>query len=212
MEKEIILAPEELFYLAKTCGGDHLNYDYIAMVQHVGKKAEVLFDRCMTALEEKGLVEDNWGEITVTDLTETLLSPIWNGSFDATAALVTLGEDMTEQTLYFHRLDGRIIMCSRQADGLHISQVTEEDLIGLALSLMPMGYEQRPMPEDAVINAADPKQMILLKNVWSDGHEARIEQFYLIDDRICRKLGDEGYQIIDAQTFLGLALTVLGGR
>ena len=39
--KELILSPEEIYYIGKVSGGKYLDYDYIAAMQDIGKRGKI---------------------------------------------------------------------------------------------------------------------------------------------------------------------------
>lgn len=211
MFEELVLSPEELYYLAKACNGKHLNYDYITMMPDIQQRAAMYQDSCAVSLEKKGLVEDFWGEISVPDEVKAFLNPIWNGDFESSAARITLGEQPMRQIIYSHRLQDQFRLVIHQEDGIHILAADEAKLEMLAYSLMPGEYEKRSVPEETLISGTEPKEMILLKNILTNGERAIVEQFYLISGWICRQEAEKGYRILSAEDFYSIAVRVLKG-
>lgn len=211
MIEELVLTPEELYYLAKACHGKHLNYDYIAMIPDIQQRSSIYQDDCTASLEKKGLVEDFWGEVSVSEEAAAFLAPIWNDDFESSAAKITLGEQIVGQTLYIHRQNDQLRLVNRQEDGIHVLGLKEAELEALAYSLMPEAYETRSLPEETLITETHPKEMILLKNILTNGEAAAVEQFYLIDGWICRQEAENSYRILSAEVFYPIAVSVLKG-
>lgn len=211
MIEELILSPEELYYLAKACHGKHLNYDYIAMIPDIQQRGSIYQDSCTESLEGKGLVADSWGEVTVSEEAERFLAPLWNGEFESSAAKITLGDQIVGQTLYIHRQNDQLRLVNRQKDGIHILALQEEELEALAYYLMPDHYIDQALPEEMLISEMHPKEMILLKNIQTNGEAAMIEQFYLIGGWICRQESENSYRILSAEDFYPIAVNVLKG-
>ena len=52
--KELILSPEEIYYIGKVSGGKYLDYDYIAAMQDIGKRGKIKAQEILDGLERKG--------------------------------------------------------------------------------------------------------------------------------------------------------------
>ena len=57
--KELILSPEEIYYIGKVSGGKYLDYDYIAAMQDIGKRGKIKAQEILDGLERKGYAEED---------------------------------------------------------------------------------------------------------------------------------------------------------
>lgn len=209
---ELVLLPAELFLVSKLCNGSHLNYDYIAMLPDIQQRVAINKENCIRGLEEKGVVEDFWGEVTVKSKAKEFLAPIWDGNFDATVTIMETDELTVARTLYIHRLSNHIVLVSLMEDGLHIQAVQEDDLDEIVWSLIPNDYEKKTVPSDCYLRNKKPQQTIVFKNLLTSGERAVIESFYLVDGWICMDAEDSGYQIIMIEDYLSVACSILKGE
>ena len=58
--KELILSPEEIYYIGKASGGKYLDYDYIAAMQDIGKRGKIKAQEILDGLERKGYAEEDF--------------------------------------------------------------------------------------------------------------------------------------------------------
>ena len=49
--KELILSPEEIYYIGKVSGGKYLDYDYIVAMQDIGKRGKIKAQEILDGLE-----------------------------------------------------------------------------------------------------------------------------------------------------------------
>ena len=52
--KELLLSPEEIYYIGKVSGGKYLDYDYIAAMKDIGKRGKIKHQEILDSLERKG--------------------------------------------------------------------------------------------------------------------------------------------------------------
>lgn len=52
--KELLLSPEEIYYIGKVSGGKYLDYDYIAAMKDIGKRGKIKQQEILDSLERKG--------------------------------------------------------------------------------------------------------------------------------------------------------------
>ncbi len=80
MEKEIILTPEELYYLGTLLQAKYIDYAYVAAMDDIGQNYKLFEKETGAALVSKGiLLEDFSGNTEISEAAAGLLRPIFFG-------------------------------------------------------------------------------------------------------------------------------------
>ena len=53
--KELLLSPEEIYYIGKVNGGKYLDYDYIAAMKDIGKRGKINNRKFWIVLKERDM-------------------------------------------------------------------------------------------------------------------------------------------------------------
>lgn len=81
--KELILSPEEIYYIGKVSGGKYLDYDYIAAMQDIGKRGKIKAQEILDGLERKGYAEEDFlGNLEVEPACTEMLQPVYQGMYE----------------------------------------------------------------------------------------------------------------------------------
>lgn len=60
--KELLLSPEEIFFIGKEVKGKYLDYDYIAAMRDIGKQGKIRREEILAGLEKKAMPRRTfWG-------------------------------------------------------------------------------------------------------------------------------------------------------
>ena len=105
--KELILSPEEIYYIGKVSGGKYLDYDYIAAMQDIGKRGKIKAQEILDGLERKGYAEEDFlGNLEVEPACTEMLQPVYQGMYES--ELILREESGASVHYKFHHMENRI--------------------------------------------------------------------------------------------------------
>ena len=82
--KELILSPEEIYYIGKVSGGKYLDYDYIAAMKDIGKRGKIKQQEILDSLERKGYAQEDFlGNLEVEPACIEVLKPLYQGMYES---------------------------------------------------------------------------------------------------------------------------------
>ena len=111
--KELILSPEEIYYIGKVSGGKYLDYDYIAAMQDIGKRGKIKAQEILDGLERKGYAEEDFlGNLEVEPACTEMLQPVYQGMYES--ELILREESGASVHYKFHHMAGE-----RKREDLH---------------------------------------------------------------------------------------------
>ena len=106
--KELILSPEEIYYIGKVSGGKYLDYDYIAAMQDIGKRGKIKAQEILDGLERKGYAEEDFlGNLEVEPACTEMLQPVYQGMYES--ELILREESGASVHYKFHHMENRIL-------------------------------------------------------------------------------------------------------
>lgn len=209
--QEMILTPEELFFLGKMRKAKYLDYGYIQAMKDVRKNAGKAREEAGWALVEKGYAEEDFlGNITLLPEVEALTDPVFFGEFESNITLCTMGKPNIQQIWRLHFQDGKGVLSVFREDGIHLTPLSEEVLRGLIVSLLPEGAFDRELPKSLEVKKEGIHRLIAFKNNYI-GQRAEVKVFFEYDGYICCEMGDhtdliapadfcnEGYRILKGE-------------
>ena len=94
--KELLLSPEEIYYIGKVSGGKYLDYDYIAAMKDIGKRGKIKQQEILDSLERKGYAQEDFlGNLEVEPACIEILQPLYQGMYESELILrEEAGEDI----------------------------------------------------------------------------------------------------------------------
>ena len=212
MITELHLSPEELYYVAKMCGGDHLLYDYIAMMPDIQQRAAVLKEKAMAHLSAMSVIkEDVWGDITISEELIKFLHPVFFSTLDAQADIYQTEIPEKKQSYYFHWAGEQCVELFLYQDRLYLRSLTEEELDSLIVSFMPADYDERSLEELSGLNPEHLSRIMVFRNRDREG-TASICRYQIIDSWICVPLENNTYQILNPVEFCTQVKKILKGE
>ena len=144
--KELILSPEEIYYIGKVSGGKYLDYDYIAAMKDIGKRGKIKQQEILDSLERKGYAQEDF-------------QPLYQGMYESE---LILREEAGESVHYkFHHMENRItsVECRSQEYRIRV-----QDKEGIERMLSPL-LENNVQTEkkEAYIATDQAERSIILK-------------------------------------------------
>lgn len=175
MEPELIVSPEELFFLGKMVKAKYIDYAYISMMEDVGQARALAAQKAQRRLEEAGYMSESFsGDVEIKPEIRALLEPLFFGEFESTVTLCETGEKVQRVARIHSNKDGSVL-CVRREDMLHISRLTDDALAAMIVSILPAGYLDRDF-EKSLIKAEKLDRIIALKNDYA-GEKAEVKIF-----------------------------------
>lgn len=160
--KELILSPEEIYYIGKVTGGKYLDYDYIAAMQDIEKRGRIKEQEILDSLEKKGYAQEDFlGNLEVDPACIEILQPLYQGMYESE---LILREATGESVHYkFHHMENRItsVECQSQEYRVRAQDNMEIEQILSALFEKNVQTEER----EAYIAAAQAERSIILKGI-----------------------------------------------
>lgn len=111
MKKNIILTPEELYYMGTLLQAKYIDYAYVAAMGDIQQKREIYESETKESLVAKGvLMEDFSGNLEVESDVKKLLEPIFFGELESSIDVVYFVNDGRRfaQSKRFHFYEGQL--------------------------------------------------------------------------------------------------------
>ena len=112
--KELILSPEEIYYIGKVSGGKYLDYDYIAAMQDIGKRGKIKAQEILDGLE--------------------MLQPVYQGMYES--ELILREESGASVHYKFHHMENRITSVECHAQEYRVRAQDKEGIEKMLYSLL----------------------------------------------------------------------------
>jgi len=143
MKKEIILTPEELYFMGTQLQAKYIDYAYVAAMGDIQHRRGMYESESIINLAQKGLLmEDFNGDVEIMPLAREILEPVFFGDLESCidiASVVASGKKvMQKKRFHFH--EGRITAVTMQEDGIHLETADENQLKEWIASILHKGY------------------------------------------------------------------------
>lgn len=210
MIKEMIVSPEELFFLGKSMKAKYCDYDYIAMMKDISQNRAAAEADANRSLSEKGYVQEDFsGNVSLSEEILPLLNPVFFGEFEASASVYQSGNTQPEKTARIHRDEKSSTLCVQQGDGLHFSILTDEKMDDILDGMLPAGYSGKKQEElKAELGKVD--RVLALKNNYV-GERAEI-RIYLESEGTIFFESRQDVKAVSADAFCSEARRILRGE
>lgn len=215
MKKEIILTPEELYYMGTLLRAKYIDYAYVAAMDDISQNREIYESTARNGLAEKGiLMEDFSGNMEVDAETRHLLEPIFFGEWESaiTAACVEAEGRRAVYGRRFHFYEGRITASVIGPDGITLTDVDDSQLQAWIAGLLVRGYDAQP--EEIPVGSMDRTQISRIITVKSTevGKKAAVEIYVEYQGKLYREKQDGMAAAMSAKEFcLAVYRGVRGG-
>lgn len=158
--KELILSPEEIYYIGKVTGGKYLDYDYIAAMQDIGKRGKIKEQEILDGLERKGYAQEDFlGNLEVEPACIEILQPIYQGMYESE---LILREETGESVHYkFHHMENRITSVECQSQEYRVRVQDKKEIEKILYSLLEQ--EVQTGKREAYLATDQAERSIILK-------------------------------------------------
>jgi hypothetical protein len=210
MNPEIILTPEELYYVGKLLKAKYIDYVYIAAMKDIQQNAEAARQDIQRGLSGKGyLSEDFSGDIEIDEKVRTLVEPVLFGNFESSITICEIGETALVKSLRFHRNEKRTVLSVMGGDGLHISEISDDEMKSCVVSLLPKDYLQKTMETGQSVTRESITRVFAFKNMVV-GDRAEVKVFFESDGWLCYE-NENKVSVVEGGYFCDEAYRILKG-
>ena len=192
MERELILTPEELYYLGRILQAKYIDYAYVAAMNDIKQNFTLFEQEAKATLVSAGvLAEDFSGNVTIDQNALKILRPIFFGEVESSVDICCLGESNSVGVNKFHFYDGVATKVTGENGKLILATIDQVGIKEFVTKLLAESYDSvRTVVEDidqtritrfmAVKNILVGKTAIVKIYIESDGviyeeTESRIE-------------------------------------
>ncbi len=142
MEKQIVLSPEELYYLGTVLQAKYIDYAYVAAMNDIGQNYSLFENETKASLVRSGvLMEDFSGNLEVDGEALNLLKPIFFGEVETSIDVCELDAEESKVIVYkYHFFDDTITMVTGESGKLIIKGVDKLSIKELVSGLVPAEY------------------------------------------------------------------------
>ncbi len=141
MDKEMILTPEELYYMGRFLQAKYIDYAYVAAMGDIGHNFAMFEKETGNSLVASGiLTEDFAGNIEIDQKALAVLKPIFFGESETSLDICSISEKSSVSVCKFHFYDGAITMVTGFEGKLLIKAVDQTEIKALVEKVLPQDY------------------------------------------------------------------------
>ncbi len=209
MTKELLITPEELYYLGGFLQAKYIDYAYIAAMDDIGS-AYALFEReTKASLVASGvLMEDFSGNTEIDPIALDILKPVFFGEVETSLDVCMLGENPHVDVYKFHHCDGVITLVTGKDRKLLIKAVDDLMLKEIVNNLISEDY----VVETKSAESIDKKRITRLFAVkCSVVAGAATVNTYVESDGVIYRESENGIEQVSREDFANAVYDVLKG-
>lgn len=210
MIKELILTPEELYYMGRFLQAKYIDYAYIAAMSDIKQNFALFEKETFASLVSAGIImEDFSGNLEVDPNVIATLKPIFFGEVETSVDICFLGEINVVSVNKFHFYDGAVTMVAGDKGKLIIKSVDQMAIRGFVSNLLAENYDGK-FEAVETIDKEKISRFIVVKSV-NVGHTAIINT-YIESDGILYRENDGKIESITRDMFIDGAYDVIKGE
>lgn len=210
MDKEIVLTPEELYYLGKILQAKYIDYAYVAAMDDIGQNYSLFEKETGASLVSKGLLlEDFSGRTEISSNIMELLQPVFFGETETSIDICELGEKNSVTVMKYHFYDGAITMVTGKEKKLLIKKVDQFHIQEMISALVPENREYEPeivadLPREKIT------RFFALKSIHV-GKTSVVKTYIEADGKLYREKDAEHIESVPKETFVSDAYDIVKG-
>lgn len=152
MNKEIILTPEQLFFMGRLLQAKYIDYAYVAAMNDINQNFALFETEAKAALVSTGvLMEDFGGNVEVDPAVLSVLKPIFFGEIETSIDICSIGETNTVSMYKYHFHDGAVTEVTGEKGKLIIKSADQIAIRERVESLISENYAA----ENKVVDTID---------------------------------------------------------
>ena len=209
MEKELILTPEELYYLGSFLQAKYIDYAYVAAMGDIKRNYPLFEQETKASLVTSGiLTEDFGGSLEIDKSILEILRPIFFGEIETSIDVCYLGETNYVSVNKFHFYDGIATMVAGDNGKLVIKSIDQIAIKDFVTALLPETYDcETKIVQD--IDKTKITRFIATKNIVV-GKNATVKT-YIEADGIIYQETENGIESITRNDFISSVYDIVKG-
>lgn len=129
MKKEVLLTPEELYFLGRTLQAKYIDYAYIAAMHDINHNFSLFESETKASLVAAGiLMEDFSGDVEIDKDVLAVLKPIFFGETETAVDICFIGQQNAISVTKYHFLDSTITCVTGKDQKLSIKATDKVEI------------------------------------------------------------------------------------
>lgn len=209
MNKEIVLTPEQLYYMGRVLQAKYIDYAYVAAMKDINQNFSLFETEAKASLVSAGiLMEDFGGNVEIDPTVVQLLKPIFFGETETSIDIYSIGETNTVAVCKYHFYDGAVTMVTGEKGKLVVKAVDQIAIQDKVESLILQEYNA----ENTVVETVDKTKitkLIAFKKIHVGATSA--VKTYIEADGVLYHEQENVIESVTRQQFVSSAFDVVKG-
>ena len=210
MEREIIISPEELYFLGSRLQAKYIDYAYVAAMDDIGQNYPLFEKETGAALVSKGVLEEDFsGNIEINSGVSDLLKPIFFGEVETSIDICEIGKTNTVSVYKFHFYDGAITLVTGKDGKLLIKKVDSIEIQDIVKGLIP-----QDIPFEYKVVDDIPRELITRFFAFKSilvGKTAVVKTYIEAGNVLLQEKDSEQIETVSKETFISDATDIVKG-
>ena len=212
MNNEILITPEELYYLGSAVQAKYIDYAYVAAMDDIGQNYALFESDAKNSLVDAGiLMEDFSGSVELDPNAETLIRPIFFGEKETSVDICEVGEERKVVVIKYHFLDDNITMVSGKDGKLIIKHIDTDEMYSFIKDLLPDNYPQITPAVKNDIAGETVSRFFAVKAVVVE-KESIVKTYIESDNIIYREKEDGSLESVPKEVFVNEVYNIVKGE
>jgi len=209
MNKEIILTPEQLFFMGRLLQAKYIDYAYVAAMNDINQNFTLFETEAKAALVSNGiLMEDFGGNVEVDPVVLGVLKPIFFGEIETSIDICNIGETNTVSVFKYHFHDGAVTMVTGEKGKLLIKVADQFTIREKVESLIADTYTATNQTVET-IDKSKISRFIAFKQI-NVGTTSMVKT-YIESDGVFYQEKEESIESVTKEQFISDAFEVVKG-
>lgn len=210
MKKEIVLSPEQLYYMGRLLQAKYIDYAYVAAMDDINQNFSLFETEAKASLVAAGiLMEDFGGNVEVDPVALRVLKPIFFGELETSIDICNIGETSTVCVHKYHFYDGAITVVTGENGKLVIKATDQIAIHDQVESLISQTYDAEYRKVDT-IDKSQITRFIAFKQIRVG--ITSVVKTYVEADRIFYQEVEESIESVTREQFVSDAFDVVKGE
>ncbi len=212
MNNEILLTPEELYYLGAAVQAKYIDYAYVAAMDDIGQNYALFESDAKNSLVDAGiLMEDFSGSVELDSNAEMLIRPIFFGEKETSVDICEVGEERSVTVIKYHFLDDNITMVSGKDGKLRIKHIDTDEIYSFIKRLLPDSYPQITPAVKNDISKETVSRFFAVKSVVIE-KQSVVKTYIESDNIIYREKEDGSLESVPKEVFVDEVYNIVKGE
>lgn len=209
MTKEIVLTPEELYYMGRFLQAKYIDYAYVAAMNDISQNFALFENEAKASLVSAGiLMEDFGGNVEVDPVVLSVLKPIFFGEVETSIDICGIGEMSTVAVYKYHFYDGAVTMVTGEKGKLLIKTADQIAIREKVESLISETYNAESQIVET-IDKAHVTRFIAFKRIHVG--TTSMVKIYIESDGVFYQEKEESIESVTRTQFVSDAFDVVKG-